>query len=164
MPRLPSTAQRSWCSLRSRSPAAAAAKAKASRQRIRGGIARERRVDGRQLKLDLADPSVHDGERLWEYAVMVTDVAYPSRPWHSSTATALTAELAVQRLRRVEEPMGLERLHDARYQPLSDHSQSVRAGLQLVELVLQDRQPNRAHAGHHQQTPAAGRGGAGNTR
>ena len=77
MPRLPSTAQRSWCSLRSRSPAAAAAKAKASRQRIRGGIARERRVDGRQLKLDLAGPSVHDGERLWEYAVMVTDVAYP---------------------------------------------------------------------------------------
>ena len=47
------------------------------RQRIGGGIARERRVDGRQLKLDLAGPSVHDGERLWEYAVMVTDVAYP---------------------------------------------------------------------------------------
>ena len=47
------------------------------RQRIRGGIARERRVDGKQLKLDLAGASVHEGERLWEYAVMVTDVAYP---------------------------------------------------------------------------------------
>ena len=47
------------------------------RQRIRGGVARERRVDGRQLKLDLVGPSVHEGERLWEYAVMVTDVAYP---------------------------------------------------------------------------------------
>jgi hypothetical protein len=47
------------------------------RQRIKGGIARERRVDGRQLKLDLAGPSVHEGERLWEYAVMVTDAAYP---------------------------------------------------------------------------------------
>ena len=47
------------------------------RQRIKGGIARERRVDGKQLKLDLAGPSVHDGDRLWEYAVMVTDVAYP---------------------------------------------------------------------------------------
>ena len=47
------------------------------RQRIRGGIARERRVDGKQLKLDLAGPSVHDGERLWEYAVFVTDLAYP---------------------------------------------------------------------------------------
>ena len=47
------------------------------RQRIRGGVARERRVDGKQLKLDLAGPSVHEGERLWEYAVMVTDVAYP---------------------------------------------------------------------------------------
>ena len=45
--------------------------------RIKGGIARERRVDGKQLKLDLAGPSVHEGERLWEYAVMVTDAAYP---------------------------------------------------------------------------------------
>jgi len=47
------------------------------RQRIRGGIARERRVDGgQQLKLDL-QPSVHEGDRLWEYAVLVTDVDYP---------------------------------------------------------------------------------------
>ena len=47
------------------------------RQRIRGGIARERRVDGKQLRLDLAGASVHEGDRLWEYAVLVTDVAYP---------------------------------------------------------------------------------------
>ncbi len=47
------------------------------RQRIKGGIARERRVDGKQLKLDLAGPSVHEGQRLWEYAVMVTDANYP---------------------------------------------------------------------------------------
>ena len=47
------------------------------RQRIKGGIARERRVNGKQLKLDLAGPSVHEGDRLWEYAVMVTDTAYP---------------------------------------------------------------------------------------
>ncbi len=47
------------------------------RQRIRGGIARERRVDGKQLRLDLAGPSVHEGDRLWQYAVLVTDVAYP---------------------------------------------------------------------------------------
>ena len=47
------------------------------RQRIRGGVARERSVDGKQLKLDLAGPSVHEGDRLWEYAVMVTDVDYP---------------------------------------------------------------------------------------
>lgn len=47
------------------------------RQRIRGGIARERRIDGKQLRLDLAGPSVHEGDRLWEYAVLVTDVAYP---------------------------------------------------------------------------------------
>jgi Transposase DDE domain group 1 len=47
------------------------------RQRIKGGIARERRVDGaKQLRLDL-QPSVHEGERLWEYAVLVTDVTYP---------------------------------------------------------------------------------------
>jgi Transposase DDE domain group 1 len=47
------------------------------RQRLRGGIARERRIDGKQLQLDLAGPSVLEGERLWEYAVMVTDVKYP---------------------------------------------------------------------------------------
>ncbi len=47
------------------------------RQRIRGGIARERRINDQQLRLDLAAPSVHEGERLWEYAVLVTDVAYP---------------------------------------------------------------------------------------
>ena len=34
-------------------------------------------MDGRQLKLDLAGPSVHEGEWLWEYAVMVADAAYP---------------------------------------------------------------------------------------
>jgi len=47
------------------------------RQHVRGGIARERRVDDRQLRLDLAGPSVHEGERLWEYAVFVTDLEYP---------------------------------------------------------------------------------------
>ena len=47
------------------------------RQRIKEGIARERRVDGKQLKLDLAGPSVHEGDRLWEYAVLVTDAKYP---------------------------------------------------------------------------------------
>jgi hypothetical protein len=47
------------------------------RQRIRGGIARERRMDDKQLRLDLSGPSVHEGERLWEYAVMVTDAKYP---------------------------------------------------------------------------------------
>lgn len=47
------------------------------RQRVRGGIARERRVDGKQLRLDLAGPSVHEGDRLWEYAVLVIDVARP---------------------------------------------------------------------------------------
>ena len=47
------------------------------RQRIKGGLARERHVHGKQLKLDLAGPSVHEGDRLWEYAVMVTDAKYP---------------------------------------------------------------------------------------
>jgi hypothetical protein len=47
------------------------------RQRIKGGIARERRVHGKQLLLDLAGPSVHEGDRLWEYAVLVTDAKYP---------------------------------------------------------------------------------------
>ena len=47
------------------------------RQRIRGGIARERRIDGQQLRLDLAGSSVHEGDRLWECAVLVTDADYP---------------------------------------------------------------------------------------
>ena len=34
-------------------------------------------MDDRQLRLDLAGPSVHEGERLWEYAVFVTDLEYP---------------------------------------------------------------------------------------
>ena len=37
------------------------------RQRIRGGIARERRMDGKQLRLDLAGPSVHEGERIADF-------------------------------------------------------------------------------------------------
>jgi hypothetical protein len=62
-------------------------------QRIRGGIARERRIDGKQLGLDQAGPSVHEGDRLWglwEYAVLVTDVAYPLEWSVSCTATAPT--------------------------------------------------------------------------
>jgi len=47
------------------------------RQRIRGGIAHQRRIDGQQLRLDLAGPSAHEGDRLWAYAVLVADVAYP---------------------------------------------------------------------------------------
>ena len=48
------------------------------RQRVRGGIARERRIDeGRRLQLDLGPAVFQAGDRLWEYAVLVTDVAYP---------------------------------------------------------------------------------------
>lgn len=35
------------------------------------------RSSAKQLKLDLASTSVHERERLWAYAVMVTDAAYP---------------------------------------------------------------------------------------
>ena len=47
------------------------------RQRIKNGIARERHTRGKQLQLDLACPSVLESGRIWEYAVMVTDVKYP---------------------------------------------------------------------------------------
>lgn len=47
------------------------------RQPIRGGSAHAWRVGSQQLKLDLAGPGVHEGERLWAYAVTVTDVQYP---------------------------------------------------------------------------------------
>ncbi len=46
------------------------------RQRVRGGVAREQRVHGKQLRLELAGPSVHEADKLWEYAVFVTDVAF----------------------------------------------------------------------------------------
>ena len=46
------------------------------RQRVRGGVARERRMEDGQLRLD-PQASVCEGERLWEYAVLVTDVAHP---------------------------------------------------------------------------------------
>ena len=46
-------------------------------QRIRGGIARKRRVDGKQRRLDLAGLSVREWDRLRESAVMVTDVVNP---------------------------------------------------------------------------------------
>lgn len=47
------------------------------RKRIRHGVARERRDERGQLRLALADMSVLDGARLWEYSVLVTDVPYP---------------------------------------------------------------------------------------
>jgi hypothetical protein len=48
------------------------------RQRVRGGIARERRIDqGRQLQLELEPAVFQAGDKLWEYAVLVTDVSYP---------------------------------------------------------------------------------------
>jgi Transposase DDE domain group 1 len=47
------------------------------RQRIRGGIARQRRIDSRQLQLDLQPAVFQAGDKLWEYAVLVTDVDVP---------------------------------------------------------------------------------------
>ncbi len=47
------------------------------RQRVKDGIARGRRVGRQQRQLDLAGPSVHEGERLRAYAVMVTAAKYP---------------------------------------------------------------------------------------
>ncbi|MDP3476539.1 hypothetical protein [Hydrogenophaga sp.] len=35
------------------------------------------RSSAKPLKLDLASTSVHEGERLWDHAVMVADAAYP---------------------------------------------------------------------------------------
>jgi hypothetical protein len=47
------------------------------RQRLRGGIARERKAPSGQATLDLL-PSVYDaGQHLWEYHVLVSDVSYP---------------------------------------------------------------------------------------
>jgi hypothetical protein len=47
------------------------------RQRIRQGLVRERVNDRGQLRLAFADAAVLGPDRLWEYTVLVTDVAYP---------------------------------------------------------------------------------------
>ena len=47
------------------------------RQRIRQGLVRERVNDRGQLRLAFADAAVLGADRLWEYTVLVTDVAYP---------------------------------------------------------------------------------------
>lgn len=117
------------------------------RQRIRGGIARERRVDGKQLKLDLAGPSVHEGERLWEYAVFVTDVEYPLEAIGQLYRDRADAENAFDELK-----VGPGGLHDAGHQPLPDRGAQLRAGLQLVELVLPRRAPRWPHGSY---SPAA---------
>jgi hypothetical protein len=47
------------------------------RRRVRDGLARELRDAKGQLHLSLADNAVLDAARMWEYTVLVTDVAYP---------------------------------------------------------------------------------------
>lgn len=47
------------------------------RQRVRQSLARERRDERGQMRLAFAEPSVLEADRLWEYAVLVTDAPYP---------------------------------------------------------------------------------------
>jgi len=51
--------------------------------------------------------------------------------------------------------VGPERLHHAGHQPLPDHGKGLRAGLQLVELVLPGSQPQGKDGSHHQPAAAA---------
>jgi len=47
------------------------------RKRIKDSVARQSRRANGQLQLALADMQALDADRLWEYTVLVTDVAYP---------------------------------------------------------------------------------------
>lgn len=47
------------------------------RRRIKEGIAREQPNEHGQLRLALADTQLLEAARMWEYTVLVTDVAYP---------------------------------------------------------------------------------------
>lgn len=47
------------------------------RRRIKDGVARQTPQANGQMRLALADMSVLQGQRLWEYTVLATDVAYP---------------------------------------------------------------------------------------
>jgi len=64
-----------------------------------------------------------------------------------------------KRLRRVEKPMGLGRLHYPGHRTLPDQRPRRGAALQLVELVLPRRKAGSAHGGHHQQSIAVGGSG-----
>jgi len=98
---------------------------------------------------------------------LVLDVQVSSGKQHTSVhaKAGLTRPCGLrERLRRVEEPMGAERLHVPGHQSLPDHGAGLRAGLQLVALVLQGGQPHGTNGDDHQQAAAAGRSGPGSTQ
>jgi hypothetical protein len=128
------------------------------RQRIRGGIARERRVDGKQLKLDLAGPQRARGRQ----AVGVRGAGHRRCLPAGVRRPALPGPRGCgERVRRAEEPVGPGWVHHAGHQPLPDRGPCVCAGLQLVELVLPSGAPHGPAGGDHKPAAAAGRGGQG---
>jgi hypothetical protein len=83
---------------------------------------------------------VHEGERLWEYAVMVTDAAYPIEAiGQLSTATVPTVRMASDELKNQWGLSGFTTQDINRCQTTA----RACAGLQLVELVLPGSQPGR---------------------
>jgi hypothetical protein len=95
----------------------------------------------KQLNLDLPE-AAHQGV-LYEYAVLVTSLKDEVRTIAQHWFPVYRLELAPQALpgprrfgkqfRRVEESMGLGRLHHARPKALSDHGPYYRTRLQLVD-------------------------------
>ncbi len=115
------------------------------RQRIKGGIARERRID------NSASSSWNCSQRArGRSAVGVRGAGDRRELPDRGHRAALPRPADAENVRRVEEPVGPERLHDAGHQPLPDHGAGLCAGLQLVELVLPGRASGRAHGSHHQ--------------
>ena len=127
----------------------------------RQGWSAKRRVDGNQLKLELALPSVHEGDKLWEYAVPVTDVTTLLEAIGQSYRDRADAENAIDEL---ENPRGLggfttQDINPSTHQLLPNRGSGLRSGLQLVELVLPGSEPRGSNGGHHQSPAAAGRSG-----
>ncbi len=128
------------------------------RQRVRGGIARERLIDeGRQLQLDLGPAVFQAGDKLWEYAVLVTDVDYPIESAAQLYRDRADAENAFDELMNQWGLSGFTTQDITRCQTMARACVLV----YMVDLVLPSGAPASAYGGAHQPSAAAGCGGQG---
>ena len=121
------------------------------RRRLPGTVALTRSDDGQG---DLFWADAQPGTGVWEFAVLATSLDLEVR----SVAQLYRDRADVgERLRRVEEPVGLGRLHHARPETLPAHGAVDRAHLQLVEPVRALGGPRSPPRGDHQPAASASR-------
>jgi hypothetical protein len=89
---------------------------------------------------------------------MVTDVKYPLEAIGQLYRDRADCENGFDELKN---QWGLSGFTTQDINRCQTTARSLCAGLQLVELVLQDGQPQRTHGGHHEPSTAVGGGGHG---